>query len=103
VEQKNWSHVRQLFGYDRLEDPDLVALMNDLYANEWSCYQNHFVPSMKLLERVMTSEHVSEEEKERLHSVHKTLNPFILKKNIEKKLKVIFKKVKVTSNVRQRI
>jgi hypothetical protein len=51
----------------------------------------------------MTSEHVSEEEKERLHSVHKTLNPFILKKNIEKKLKVIFKKVKVTSNVRQRI
>jgi hypothetical protein len=40
VEQKNWSHVRQLFGYDRLEDSSLVALMNDLYANEWSLYQN---------------------------------------------------------------
>ena len=30
VEQKNWSHVRQLFGYDRSEDPSLVDLMNDL-------------------------------------------------------------------------
>ena len=123
VEQKNWSHVRQLFGYDRFEDPDLVDLMNDLYANEWSLYQNHFIPSMKLMEkkrinskyfkkydaprtpydRVMASEHVSDEEKERLQAVHKTLNPFILKKTIEKKLRVIFKKVKVTSNVRQRI
>jgi len=123
VEQKNWTHVRQLFGYDRFEDPGLVSLMNDLYANEWSLYQNHFIPSMKLLEkkrinskyykkydsprtpydRVMASEHVSDEEKTRLQSVHKTLNPFILKKNIEKKLRVIFKNVKVTSNVRQRI
>jgi hypothetical protein len=123
VEQKNWSHVRQLFGYDRIEDPSLVPLMNDLYANEWSAYQNHFIPSMKLLEkkrinskylkkydaprtpydRVMASEHVSEEEKERLQTVHSALNPFILKRNIEKKLRVIFKNVKVTSNVRQRI
>ena len=43
VEQKNWSHVRQLFAYDRFEDHDLVDLMNDLYANEWSLYQNHFI------------------------------------------------------------
>ncbi len=38
VEQKNWSHVRQLFGYERFEDPSLVDLINDLYANEWSLY-----------------------------------------------------------------
>jgi hypothetical protein len=112
-----------LFGYDRFEDPSLVALMNGLYANEWSLYQNHFCPGMKLLEkkrinskyykkydlprtpydRVMASEHVSEKAKEHLKTVHESLNPFILKKNIEKKLRVIFKKVKVTSNVRQRI
>ena len=123
VEQKNWTHVRQLFGYDRFEDPGLVVLMNNLYANEWSLYQNHFCPSMKLMEkkrinskyykkydlprtpfdRVMASEHVSDEAKEHLKTVHSALNPFILKKNIEKKLRVIFKKVKVTSNVRQRI
>ena len=41
--------------------------------------------------------------KERLKTVHQSLNPFILKKIIEKKLRVIFKNVKVTSNVRQRI
>jgi hypothetical protein len=115
--------VRQLFGYDRFEDLSLVALMNDLYADEWSLYQNHFCPSMKLMEkkrinskyykkydipqtpydRVMASEHVSNKEKQHLKTVHESLNPFILKKNIEKKLRVIFKKVKVTSNVRQRI
>jgi len=123
VEQKNWSHVRQLFGYDRLGDPGLVGLMNDLCANEGSLYQNHFCPSMKLREkkrinskyykkydlprtpydRVMASEHVSEEEKHCLKTVYQGLNPSILKKNIEKKLRVIFNKVKVTSNVRQRI
>jgi hypothetical protein len=123
VEQKNWSHVRQLFGYDRFEDRGLVDLMNDLYANEWSLYQNHFCPSMKLREkrrinskyykkydapqtpylRVLASEHVTEEAKERLRNLHMSLNPFILKRTIEKKLKVIFQHVKVTSNVRQRI
>jgi len=39
VEQKNWTHVRHLFGYDRIEKVELVPLMNDLYANEWSLYQ----------------------------------------------------------------
>ena len=28
VEQKNWTHARQLFGYDRIANPKLVALMN---------------------------------------------------------------------------
>jgi hypothetical protein len=123
VEQKNWSHVRQLFGYDRFEDRGLVDLMNDLYANEWSLYQNHFCPSMKLLSkrrvnskyykkydspqtpyhRVMASDHVSDDAKKALETRHRHLNPFILKQTIEKKLRVIFQHVKVTSNVRQRI
>jgi hypothetical protein len=38
IEQKNWLHVRQLLGYDRLDQPELVPLINDLYANEWSLY-----------------------------------------------------------------
>ncbi len=40
-------------------------------------------------DRVMASEHVSDEAKEHLKIVHSALNPFILKKNIEKKLRVI--------------
>ena len=123
VEQKNWSHVRQLFGYDRLEDQTLVAMMNDLYANEWSQYQNHFCPSMKLVSkqrinskyykkydspqtpyhRVMASDHVTDDAKAALEAVQNRLNPFILKQAIERKLRRIFQHVKVTSNVRQRI
>jgi len=123
VEQKNWSHVRQLFGYDRFEDHALVALMNDIYAHEWSLYQNHFCPSMKLVDkqrinskyrkkydrpqtpyqRVLASEQITDQTKSRLKALHLSLNPFILKQSIEKKLRVIFKQVRVTTNVRQRL
>lgn len=123
VEQKNWTHVRHLFGYDRFDKPELVNLMNDLYKNEWSLYQNHFCPVMKLIEkkkinsryykrydkpmtpylRLLSSVHISQETKSRLREQHKQLNPFELKRIIEQKLKQLFKLVSVTSNVRQRI
>lgn len=123
VEQKNWSFVRHLLGYDRLEDPQLVELINNLYSNEWSLYQNHFCPTFKLLEkmkiaskykkkyespktpyqRLLNSIHIAPEKKEQLQACHQNLNPFILKNEIEEKLKEIFKLVKVTTNVRQRI
>jgi hypothetical protein len=123
VEQKNWTHVRHLFGYDRFEDSTLVELMNDLYANQWSLYQNHFCPTMKLLakkrvgaryikkyetaktpyERVMQCQSVNDETRQLLEKTHQSLNPFILKQQIEVKLKAIFSHVSVTSNVRQRI
>ena len=123
VEQKNWSQVRQLFGYDRFDNPQLVALMNDLYANEWSLLQNFFCPTLKLKEkvrigskyrktyhtpqtpyaRVLACGHVSAEEKQRLRNIAGTLNPFELKRRIEGKLEAIFQLISVTSNVRQRI
>lgn len=123
VEQKNWTQVRNLFGYDRLDDESLVELMNDLYSNEWSLYNNFFKPSQKLIEkvkigskykrkydipktpylRIIESEFVSKEKKELLHKILNNLNPFELKNSIDRKLKNIFKNVSVTSNVRQRI
>ena len=51
VEQKNWSCVRSLFGYERFADPTLVTLMNNLYANEFSLLTNFFCPTMKLAEK----------------------------------------------------
>jgi hypothetical protein len=30
VEQKNWTRVRQVLGYDRLENPALVGMINAL-------------------------------------------------------------------------
>jgi hypothetical protein len=123
VEQKNWSHVRQLLGYDRLENPKLVELINNLYSNEWNHYQNYFCPTFKLLEkkrinskyqkkyetpktpyqRLLDSPHISDAKKMELQACHQGLDPFILKQGIEQKLKEIFKLVKVTTNVRQRI
>jgi hypothetical protein len=122
VEQKNWTHVRHLFGYDRFDAPKLVDLMNDLYRHEWSLYQNHFCPVMKLIEkrkvnsryykrydepktpyqRVLLCESISEEVKEKLKNRHETLNPFELKRKIEEKLKTIFKLVSVKSNRRNK-
>ena len=39
-EQKNWTHVRQLLRHERFEHPELVPLMNDLYAHPWSQFTN---------------------------------------------------------------
>ena len=49
VEQKNWTHVRQWFGYDRLDNPAVVPLMNQLYTSDWRLYHNFFCPSAKLI------------------------------------------------------
>jgi hypothetical protein len=123
VEQKNWTHVRHLFGYDRFDNPAMVDLMNNLYANEWSLFQNHFSPIMKLIEkrkinsryykrydkpltpyrRLMASTHIPEETKAKLREQHRALNPFELKRIIDKKLKRIFTHVTITSKVRKRL
>lgn len=51
VEQKNWTRVRQLLGYERFEDPALVEEINALYRNVWEPLHNYFLPSMKLLSK----------------------------------------------------
>lgn len=123
VEQKNWTHVRHLMGYDRFDNPKVVPLMNDLYENEWSLYQNHFMPTQKLIskekinskykkqyekpktpyQRVQESQHIAQTIKMELAILHQTLNPFELKKAIEKKLKIIFKHVTANKKPRTRI
>ena len=110
-EQKNWTHVRQLFGHERFEHPELVALMNSLYAQEWSGFTNHFRPTFKLLkrdkrgsktvrvyepapqtpyQRLLESPDIDPATKTRLRAEHALLDPFELKKNIERKLKNFF-------------
>lgn len=50
VEQKNWTHVRKLVGWDRYDTPEAQCALNALYA-ELRCFQNLFQPSMKLLRK----------------------------------------------------
>jgi hypothetical protein len=52
VEQKNYTHVRQIFGYGRIDWPKAVALMNDIYRKEWRQLQNYYSPQQKLLDKV---------------------------------------------------
>lgn len=110
-EQKNWTHGRQLLGYQRLGHPQLVPLLNDLYGQEWSQYQNHFRPTFKLLQRqkkegktiktyektpqtpyqrLLQSPQIPETTKARLRAQHAELDPFALKKSIEAKLRKFF-------------
>jgi hypothetical protein len=48
VEQKNWTHVRQLVGYDRLGHPEQAVRLNELYTGSWNRFRNYFCPVMKL-------------------------------------------------------
>ncbi len=111
VEQKNWTHVRQWFGYHRLENQKIVPLMNSLYTAEWRLFHNFFCPSVKLIEkkrvasktikrydvpktpyqRVLESPEVSSAKKQVLKEQFGDLNPFRLRKAMEKKLQEIFK------------
>jgi len=51
VVQKNFTHVRQLLGYGRYGEIELVELVNDLYENVWLPLRNNFTPVMKLVEK----------------------------------------------------
>jgi hypothetical protein len=48
IEQKNWTHVRRLIGYERFDTPEAVQAMNGLYRGELRLMMNLFQPSVKL-------------------------------------------------------
>jgi hypothetical protein len=103
VEQKNWSQVRQLLGYDRLEDPALVEAINKLYREVWNPLHNFFSPCMKLIqkerhgakvkrrhdtpltpcERLLASGHLSAKAKGKLRAQRAKLDPFELHRKLE--------------------
>jgi len=51
VEQKNWTHVRKLVGWERYDTPAALTALNALYA-DLRLFQNLFQPSMKLVRKV---------------------------------------------------
>ena len=50
IEQKNWTHVRKLVGYDRYDSPAALAALNALYA-DLRLLQNLWLPSVKLVKK----------------------------------------------------
>lgn len=115
VEQKNRTHVRELIGYGRLEGDKVAEALNDLYAKEWSQFRNFFCPAMKLVrtevkgsrrrrvydeamtpfERLKASKKISPKELDRLERKLADLDPFVLREDIEAKLRRIWKLQKV--------
>lgn len=111
VEQKNWTHVRELFGYDRFDAESQVEFMNDIYKRLWNPLWNFFTPTMKLqskmrvggrivkvydepitpYQRLVNSNMLSEEQLSKLQAQFKKLNPFELKRELDEKLKWFFR------------
>ena len=111
VEQKNWTHVRELLGYERYGNPRLVRLMNELYEQIWNPWQNYFCPSMKLrskrrigskyikqyapaqtpCSRLLNSNTLTRQQKSALKSARDSLNPFDLRDQLDAKLGEIIK------------
>lgn len=105
VEQKNFTHVREIFGYDRLSGKLMVQLMNAVYRKEWRLLSNHFLPQIRLHSKQRVGSKVirkfrpaetpfaqvckflSEEKLIQLKYEHDALDPFELRFKLKKKLR----------------
>src|SRR3989449_2159830 len=106
IEQKNWTHVRKLIGWDRYDSSTAVGLLNDLYRCELSQMMNLFQPSVKLLckervgsrlkriydrpqtplDRLRACRNIDRARVNELLQLRATTDPFELARAIEKKI-----------------
>jgi hypothetical protein len=113
VEQKNFTHVRELFGYERFDSFELSVLMDEIYQVYWNPLNNYFIPSLKLIskerigskirkkydnpktpcQRLLESDKVPTQVKKQLRHNFSHKNPFLLKKELEQKLKIFHNRV----------
>jgi hypothetical protein len=117
VEEKNWTRVRQLLGYGRFEDPAVLVPLNELYREVWEPLHNFFLPCAKLdakirhgakvqrkhdkpktpCDRLLESEHVSVEAKEKLRARRAELDPFELHDRLEDGLRRVLHLARTSS------
>lgn len=113
VEQKNFTHVRKLFGYIRIPLPQMVSLANEIYQAYWNPLQNFFTPSMKLIkkervgskvikhydepktpyQRLIASGYLTTLQRKALIQKYNQLNPFFLRRELDAKLKIFFQMI----------
>jgi hypothetical protein len=109
IEQKNYTQVRLWFGYERYDNPQVAPLINALCKGPLNQLLNYFVPTMKLerkervgskvvrkygpvltpLQRVLACPEVSPAKKTWLKEQKKQLNPFALRREVERRMKEI--------------
>ena len=103
IEQKNYTAVRQVLGYQRFDTEEIFQLMLDLYRGPLRLYINFFQPSVKCVlkkrigskikkvydiaqtphERVLAHPKIPRETKETLMRLFETLDPFKLRREID--------------------
>ena len=109
VEQKNWMWPRQLLGYTRLEDAALVVRICTVYKEAWGPLHNFFLPCLKLKRKWREGSHwrkryelprtaydrlcrpgvLGLKQRRELRERYDTLDPFLLKDELERQLKQI--------------
>lgn len=110
IEQKNWTHVRKLLGWERYDSHKALHAVNDLYRNELRLMMNLFQPSVKLvrktrvgsrltrrydppqtpLDRLRTSNVGTSKKVAALLKLRDQTDPFELSRAIERKLERIY-------------
>ena len=110
VEQKNWSVVRRLVGYDRYNSRAALETLNRVY-DLTRLYVNFFQPVMKLLDktrngakvhkvydtaqtpyqRLLDSGVLTEAKRQELAVIYNYLNPVLLLKQINENLECLWK------------
>jgi hypothetical protein len=110
VEQKNWTTVRQIVGYDRYEGQPACDALNALYTTR-HLYHNFFQPVMVLVskerdgakvskrydapktpyQRMLDAPDVAEAAKARLRQLYATLNPAALLRQIRTQQAAVWK------------
>jgi hypothetical protein len=113
VEQKNYTHVRLLLGYQRIDDQGMLKDINQLYQAA-NLMQNYFCNSMRLTvkerrgsrnyrrhddvatpyQRLMESDGVTEAQKIHMTEVLLNLDPYKLRMQIDALQTKIFKKLR---------
>lgn len=121
VEQKNWTHIRKIFGYLRYDTEEELEIINSLYHNELRLYKNFFQPVIKLVkkeriggkihrkydipktpyQRLIESKESSFKTKEKLKSLYLSLNPAELKRKIDAKLKRLYQVYQVKNQTKE--
>lgn len=110
VEQKNWSVVRHIVGYDRWETQQELAILERIY-DDLRLYINVFQPSFKLIarerignrtikrydtartpyQRVLERKDISLQAKAHLMNLYLQLNPAALRRSIDQKTATLWK------------
>lgn len=122
VEQKNWTHIRKVMGWERYDTQRALKAMNAFYGGPWTVMMNLFQPSIKLVTKVRQGSRLTRRYDEpqtpldrllackqgrppRIRELQRTreqTDPFALAEEIDRRLEAIWKLANPSSSPRRR-